>query len=371
MVEAIEGFNPCFTANRRITRKPGGLAHDAGCYATHLGRFVDAPNFLEKKGLYENKGKNHWNHIYVRKLTHYFAGLDAYGNWVVARTLLPDTACWGCAGGSKGSYNYDPQAKLQCECCQDDKKSWDFYNDAMNTMAKLFAWQIQTGEIANDLSQITCHREAHQLGYAGNHSDIWDWCQKFGETQGNYMVHFRERVQKYLDAGLIQVEWHYDSHMPTCKKRTWYSATARYMQICLNRLGYPCTVDGLFWNETLTQFTAFQKAWGLTKEGVCDAVGWATLMKALNGEQPPNPNAEEPTPMPIGTHYTGTVETKRDGKISLWKTPLKVGRVCYVLDGQTVEVTSDFIKGTLSPAKFGVYDGYVDTQYLVNRAEIK
>lgn len=46
-------------------------------------------------------------------------------------------------------------------------------------------------------------------------------------------------------------------------------------------------------------------------------------------------------------------------------------RVCKIVDGQQVEVTADCISGTMAPAKYGVYNGYVDTQYLINRVNIK
>ena len=45
--------------------------------------------------------------------------------------------------------------------------------------------------------------------------------------------------------------------------------------------------------------------------------------------------------------------------------------MCSIKDGQRVEVTGDCVKGTMAPAKYGAYNGYVDTQYLINRVDIK
>jgi hypothetical protein len=365
IIEAIQGKNPCFLKDRRITGLVAPLAHDIGCFATHAGRFVECPEFLEEKGKYENKSKNWWNKITVRKMVHGFIGLDADEKWVVAITLPFDIACWGCAGGKYGSYNYPPTksapkqfAHIQIETCQDNKKSREFYENAMNTLAEFYAWTIQQGICSDDLSLITCHREAHQLGFAGNHSDIWDWAAKFGETQKSYMPSFRDRVKKYLDAGEVQVEWYYGSHMNTCKKSTKYSPTVRYLQTCLNRLGYVCEVDGLLWNETLGKLNEFKKKWFLPDDGICDSVTWSSIMSAMNGKFPVKPEPEKT--------YTGEIKTSKGNGVSLWKNVGLSSRVCKVPEGATVEVTGDCIKGTSAPAKYTGYNGYIDTKYLIN-----
>ena len=369
LIECIQGRNPCFLKDRRITGLVAPLAHDIGCYATHAGRFVECPEFLEEKGKYVNSYRNWWNKITCRKMVHGFAGMDANNKWVVAITLPFDTAAWGCAGGERGSYNYPPTAAapnqfahIQIECCQDDKKSKEFYETAMDVMAKFYAWTIQQGICSSNLDLITCHREAHVLGFAGNHGDLWDWAAKFGETQKTYMPSFRARVKKFLDAGDVQVTWRYGSHMNTCKQSTRYSPTVRYLQSCLNSLGYTCETDGLLWDETLTQLKSFQRNWYLKDDGICNAATWAALMAAKNGKQP--------APPPPVQHYTGLVKTGKGNGVSLWKSTSQSGRVCKIAELETVEVTSDCLKGTLAPAKYGIYNGYVDTRYLVNRIDV-
>jgi len=377
LIECIQGKNPCFLSDRRITGLVAPLAHDIGCFATHAGRFVECPEFLEEKGKYENKYKNWWNKITCRKMVHGFCGQDANEKWLVAVTLPFDVAAWGCAGGDKGSYNYpatksSPKqfAHIQIETNQDDKKSREFYENAMDYLAKFFAWTIQQGICSDDLSLVTCHREAHQLGFGGNHSDIWDWAAKFGETTKTYMPSFRARVKKFLDAGTIVAHWRYGSHMNSCKQSTRYSPTARYLQICLNRLGYTCEVDGLLWNETVGQLKKFQADHFLVVDGNCAALTWTTIMTALNQVNPDVPAVEIPPIVlpeaPAIQHYTGTVKTAHDGYISLWKTVLKVGRVIKIPDGQVVEITSDCISGAMAPARYGIYTGYVDTKYLID-----
>jgi hypothetical protein len=69
-------------------------------------------------------------------------------------------------------------------------------------------------------------------------------------------------------------------------------------------------------------------------------------------------------------HYFGTVKTKYSGYVSLWRTIFKTSQVCKILDGEVVEVTDKNMSGTLAPAKFGIYNGYVDTKYLTNIVNI-
>lgn len=371
MIECIQGKNPCFLKDRRITGLVAPLAHDVGCYATHAGRFAKCPEFLEEKGKYVNNG-NGWNSITTRKMVHGIAGVDADGKWLFAQMLPFDVACWGCAGGKNGSYNYPPTkanpkqfAHIQSECCQDDKKSKEFYENAMDTMAKFFAWTIQQGICSSDVNLVTCHREAHKLGFGGNHGDILDWASKFGQTEKTYMADFKARVQKYLDAGKIQVTWRYGSQMNAYKKSSRYSPTARYLQTCLNRLGYVCETDGLLWNETETQLKKFQKDWGLVVDGDCGSITWSALMDALNGKKPP-----EPPKVQIIQHYTGVVKTASSGYIGLYTTNKKKDKLVNVKDGQVVEVFENNSNGTIAKARYGNRIGYIDTQYLVNRVYI-
>jgi len=365
--QTIHGKNPCYKSDRRISGSIGELIHDTASNETHVARYTDASKWLEEKGYFVRKYNNHWNKITVRKEVHFFGGMNARSDqFVFAQHLLLDMACWGCAG----SYNKNPLARIQCETCQDGKKDKEYYELAMENVAALFAWLIQTGVCNRPVSDIVDHRTAHKMGGANNHGDIWDWCSAQGESYKTYMDGFRARVQRYLDRGPVVVEWHYSTAgMPACQQSKRYNPVARYMQICLNRLGYTCEVDGLLWNETIVQLKKFQAEWNLLTDGVCGLETWSAIEDAMNGGKPAVVVA------PIVQHYTGTVKTSKGKGISLWKSPNQVGRRCKVPDGATVEVTSDCITGiarkTMAPAKYGVYNGYVDTQYLVNRADIK
>lgn len=361
ILEAIHGNNPCFKRAHLILGKRTPFIHDTGANEPHAGRYTDASAWLEEQGYWTRRFTNHWNRPTVMKEVHAFGGLDARGNFVIAQHLPFDYSAWGCAG----KFNYDPMAHIQIETCEDGKKDKAYYELAMENVAAFFAWLIQQGICENDVSSIVDHRTAHRLGGANNHGDIWDWASVQGEKPGTYMAGFRARVQRYLDRGPVEVVWHYSTAgMPVCKMRTWYNPVARQLQVCLNRIGYTCETDGLLWHETLVQLKKFQADWNLTNDGVCTRETWAALEQAMNGGVP------EIVVVPVVQHYTGTVKTSKGKGISLWKNVSLSGRVCKVPDGATVEVTSDCINGTLAPAKFGAYNGYVDTAYLVNRVNL-
>lgn len=361
ILEAIHGKNPCFRRARLITGKRKQLIHDTAANEPHAGRFTDASKWLEEKGYWVRKYNNHWNKITCRKEVHGFGGLDARGNFLIAQHLPFDFAAWGCAG----KFNYDPVARIQVETCEDNKKNAEYYNLAMENVAAFFAWLIQQGICDCTAADVVDHRTAHKMGGANNHGDIWDWASAQGENYKDYMNNFRARVQRYLDRGPVEVEWHYSTAgMPVCKQSKRYNPVARYLQTCLNRLGYACEVDGLLWNETITQLKKFQSDWYLTTDGVCSLKTWESLETAMNGGEP------IVVVPPVVQHYTGTVKTSKGNGVSLWKNTRRSGRVCRVSESATVEVTSDCIAGTMAPAKYGAYNGYVDTQYLINRKNV-
>lgn len=58
------------------------------------------------------------------------------------------------------------------------------------------------------------------------------------------------------------------------------------LQNALNKLGYAMSVDGKLGNETLAALKSYQATNGLEVDGVCGAVTWATINKALNDGAP-------------------------------------------------------------------------------------
>jgi N-acetylmuramoyl-L-alanine amidase CwlA len=216
---------------------------------------------------------------------------------IVAETLPHDIACWGSGGGSKGSYNYNPHAYLQFEICQGSNDDADYYWKAIAVaeeycahLCKLYGWTADN---------ITSHAEAHKKGYASNHGDPISWMKHFGDS----MDKFRQRVKARLGGT--------ESPTPapeakskednTQKAETAQKAENKAESVVYNmktlRVGNTGTqvkvlqwllnhttdytsgvVDGIFGTKTLAAVRQFQKANGLTVDGIVGKKTWQKLL---------------------------------------------------------------------------------------------
>lgn len=187
ILQAYQTKNPSYTRNRSIS-PVGVFVHSTGANNKYLKRYVDAPDRLGK-----NEYGNHWNQSSATKSVHAWIGYDKNKEVIVAHTLPYDRACWGAGSGSKGSYNYDPQAFIQFEICEGSSTDSDYYWKAIAVaeeycayLCKMFGWTTKN---------ITSHYEAHAAGYASNHGDPRSWMNKFGDS----MDKFRARVAARLN----------------------------------------------------------------------------------------------------------------------------------------------------------------------------
>lgn len=183
--------------------KPIGIfVHSTGATNPELRRYVDAPDLLGK-----NQYDNHWNKETATKSMHAFIGLDKNKEVAVCHTLPYNIACWGAGGGTRGSYNYNPQAHIQFEVCEDNAPRSGKPPTAEQTEYFKNAW-LATEEYCAYLckllhlpaSSIVGHYEAAKRGYASHHSDPEPWLKIFGDN----MDKFRERVAKRLKGEVVQ-----------------------------------------------------------------------------------------------------------------------------------------------------------------------
>lgn len=203
LYETLQTKNKGYIQARSI-RPVGIFVHSTGASNPELRRYVDAPELLGKN-LYDN----HWNKGTATKSMHAFIGLDKNKEVAVCHTLPYNIACWGAGGGSKGSYNYDPQAHIQFEVCEDNaprsgnpptaeqteyfKKAWLAAEEYCAYLCKLLKLPA---------SSIVGHYEAAKLGYASYHSDPENWLRVYGDS----MDKFRARVAKRLQGEVVQPE---------------------------------------------------------------------------------------------------------------------------------------------------------------------
>jgi N-acetylmuramoyl-L-alanine amidase len=203
LYEVIQTKNAGYIRARPI--KPIGIfVHSTGATNPELRRYVDAPDVL---GF--NTHDNHWNRTSANKSMHGFIGLDKTGEVAVCHTLPYNIACWGAGGGSRGSYNYDPQAHVQFEVCEDNVprsgkaptlKETAYYHAAWLAAEEYCAYLCQLLNLP--ASSIVGHYEAAKRGFASYHSDPEPWMKKFGDS----MDKFRARVAERLNSMKINIK---------------------------------------------------------------------------------------------------------------------------------------------------------------------
>lgn len=190
IIKAYATKNDCYKEAQKMTPK-GIVVHSTGCNNPNLKRYVDAPNEVGK-----NEYNNTWNNPGLDVCVHAFIGYDKNKKVRVANILPYNYCCWGCGGGSKGSYNYNP-AYIQFEMCEDDLTNKNYYNAVIEKAVEYCAYLCKTYNISPN--KICSHKEAHTVGYASDHGDPENWMSKFGDT----MDKFRSRVKARLSGSTV------------------------------------------------------------------------------------------------------------------------------------------------------------------------
>ena len=200
--------NDCYSKPTLIKGAPTGIVvHDTGAGNPWLKRYVQAreddPRMAEiNADLGVNSYDNHWNKSQSAgestrwACVHAFIGKNAAGEIETYQTLPFDYCCWGVGSGSKGSYNFNPTARLQFEICDDGYRDEAYFRAAMREAQEFCAYLCL--QFGFGVDRITDHQGAYQEGYGGNHSDIRTWCKAFGITDP--VGWFRGEVQKIIDA---------------------------------------------------------------------------------------------------------------------------------------------------------------------------
>ena len=181
--------SPCYAAKRAM--KPTGIVvHSTGANNPWLKRYVGPDDGI----LGENIYKNYVNREDHRVIAHAYIGKDKNGEIKCYQTLPFDIACWSAGSGSKGSYNYDPQGRIQFEVCEDGLKDAKYFNAVFDCAADFCAYICDL--YGFNVDKICSHKEGHKAGYASNHGDPENWFVYHNKT----MDWFRGEVQKKLDA---------------------------------------------------------------------------------------------------------------------------------------------------------------------------
>lgn len=101
-------------------------------------------------------------------------------------------------------------------------------------------------------------------------------------------------------------------------KKGMSGADVRNMQIMLNALGYDCgTVDGIYGAKTVEAVKAFQRAEGLTVDGIAGMETLAVLALKASAEQTPEKPSETPSDAPQKDDDKTYVLVDRDDLLAL------------------------------------------------------
>lgn len=220
--------NDCYKKGTKMAGgKPTGIVvHSTGANNKTLKRYVQPlptdPNYAEiMADIGTNVYGNHWNQSAAKLgrsvCVHAFIGVNAAGKVETYQTLPFDICCWGVGSGSKGSYNYNPQARVQFEICEDTLNDRTYFDAAFKEAIEFCAYLCKLYGFGVD--KISSHHESHLAGYGGNHGDCDHWLKKFGLT----MDWFRAEVKKLLDKQPVVIE----PTKPTAKT-LYYVQTGAY-----------------------------------------------------------------------------------------------------------------------------------------------
>lgn len=194
--------NNCYKANTAM--KPTGIVvHSTGANNPNIKRYVqplktdsDYNTIINDIGV--NPNGNHWNTAKPggkQICVHAFIGKNAKGDVVTYQTLPFNIACWGCGNGSKGSYNYNPQGRIQFEICEDGLTDATYFNKVYKEAVEFCAFLCK--QYGFGVDKISSHAGANKEGYASNHGDPDHWFKRFGKTMDN----FRADVKTALNGG--------------------------------------------------------------------------------------------------------------------------------------------------------------------------
>ena len=312
----------CYKAGVKQTPK-GVQVHSTGANNPWLKRYVGP----DDGRLGENPNGNTHNRPGGNVCASAYIGKLAHGTVAVYQTLPWDYRCWLSGSGPKGNAN--KLGYIGFEICEDNCENKQYFNEAVQGKAVLLtAYLCQQIGISPYSDKLEDHAGLHGLGLASNHGDIGLWLKKFGYT----FVDFRGWVRDAMDEGVnvtyIDAEVKPMEH-PTLRKGD-FGEEVTYLQTLLCDVGEIITVDGKFGPATTKAVKAFQKANGLTVDGVVGAKTWDALEKSTSHDEKPD---DTPPDIQIsGLSFGEAITAAKNGK--------RIQRAGWNGDNQFVELAT-------------------------------
>lgn len=193
--------------NTRIMQIKGILFHSTGTNNPYLKRYVQPSDDDSNKSkllslLGKNNNKNDYNHCKLLSGLNAFIGKLDDGTVKTVQTMPWNYRPWGCGSGSKASCN---DGWIQFEICEDNLYNRDYFNKVYNEAVELTAYLCKKYNLdpkgsvtfkGVSIPVITCHIDAHRLGFATNHGDVNHWFSKYNKS----MSTVRDDVCKLLNS---------------------------------------------------------------------------------------------------------------------------------------------------------------------------
>ena len=180
--------------------KPTGIVvHSTGANNKTLKRYVqplktDADYNEIIADIGKNAYGNHWNKDSKSACVHAFIGVNAKKEVETYQTLPWDICCWGVGKGKKGSYNYNPTARIQFEICEDGLKDAAYFDQVFTEAAELCAYLCK--EYGLGVEAICSHAESYKAGFGSNHGDCDHWLKKFGKDMDWFRAEVKALIEK-------------------------------------------------------------------------------------------------------------------------------------------------------------------------------
>lgn len=178
---------------------------------------------------------------------------------------------WHVGNGTKGTYN---SSHISIEMCEPTDKfnKKEYFEKAYANMVDLCTYLCK--EFNLSASTIVGHCEAHLLGYASNHADPNHYIPKMGKTLDGFRAEVKGRLTGKDTAPTVPT-------VSTTLKKGDKGVAVKTLQDNLITLGYKLEADGDFGNDTDTIVRKFQKANGLTMDGIVGKGTQAKITEAL------------------------------------------------------------------------------------------
>lgn len=188
----------CYKQTKTMQIK-GILWHCTGANNPNLKRYVQpAKNDTNYNYLINylgvNTSGNDYNHTAYQSGLNAWIGKTEKGSVATVQTMPWNYRPWGCGSGSKGSCN---NGWIQFEICEDSLTDANYFKQVYTEACELTAYLCKKYNLnpqgyvnynGIQVPVILCHQDSYKLGLGSNHSDIYNWFNKYGKTMSDVRV---------------------------------------------------------------------------------------------------------------------------------------------------------------------------------------